>query len=61
MFGWFDGTDITLSERRETYGLQAGFIKGGAVQNFVTAQGLASFNIAVEERGAGKWSYQSRQ
>ena len=28
------------------------------MQNFVTAQGLARFEIAVEERGAGKWSYQ---
>ena len=61
VFGWFHGTDITLSERTSTYDLQAGFIKGGAVQTFVTAQGLARFEIAVEERGAGKWSYQTRQ
>ena len=27
--------------------------------NFVTAQGLAAFNIAVEQNGAGKWSYQT--
>ena len=59
MFGWFDGTDITLDERTETYELTAGFVKGGAVQTFVTAQGLAAFNIAVEERGAGKWGYRT--
>ena len=30
------------------------------MQNSVTAQGLARFEIAVEERGAGKWSYQTK-
>ena len=59
MLGWFDGPDITLDEQTETHDLLAGFIKGRAVQTFVTAQSLAAFNIAVEESGAGKWGYQS--
>ena len=59
VFGWFDGTNIILNEQADTHDLTAGFVKGGAVQNFVTAQGLASFNIAVEESGAGKWGYQT--
>ena len=59
MFGWFNGTDITLDERFETYELQAGFVKGGAVQTFITSLSLANFQIAIEERGAGKWGYQT--
>ena len=58
MFGWFDGTNITLDEQVGNHELQAGFIKGGAVQTFIGAQSLASFLIAIEERGAGKCSYQ---
>ena len=60
VFGWFDGTDITLNEKAGTYDLTAGFIKGGVVQNFVTDKDLASFDIAVEERGAGKWGYHTK-
>ena len=56
VFGWFDGTNITLDEQTAAYELQAGFIKGGAVQNFTAGNTLASFLIAIEERGAGEWS-----
>ena len=60
VFGWIDGTDITLDEQIARYRLRAGFIKGGTVQTFVTSQSLASFGITIEERGAGKWSYQTK-
>ena len=59
VFGWFNGTEITLDERAETYVLRGGFIKGGTVQTFLTSQSSARFMIAIEERGAGKWSYQT--
>ena len=60
VFGWIQGTNTTLNETTGTQMLQAGFLKGGAVQTFATATSLASFMIRVEERGAGKWSYQNR-
>ena len=31
------------------------------MQQFVTDQSSASFRIAVEESGAGKWSYQTSE
>ena len=41
-------------ERTATYMLQAGFIKGGAVQTFVTSQSLARFEVVIEDGSAGK-------
>ena len=61
VFGWLNGRDITLEERTSTYTLPAGFIKGGAVQSFVTSQSFARFRIAIEEGNARKWSYQTKR
>ena len=54
VFGWIQGEMFFQPERTATYMLQAGFIKGGAVQTFVTSSTLARFEVVIEDGSAGK-------
>ena len=53
VFGWLD-REIIQRERTATYQLQAGFIKGGAVQGFVNTTSFARFRVVIEDGSAGK-------
>ncbi len=56
VFGWLDGSDVSIEERADVTMLEAGFIKGAPFEEFLQqdARRQLRFTITVTEGTAGK-------